>query len=56
MLSCKPSYVPMIPYVKLSKEDGELLEDKEYYRKIVGKLMYLTITRRDITFAVNKLC
>ncbi|KAG7554602.1 Retrotransposon Copia-like N-terminal [Arabidopsis suecica] len=55
MLACKPSSVPMIPNVKLLKTDGDLLGDKEEYRRIVGKLMYLTITRPDITYAVNKL-
>ena len=56
MLGCKPASVPMIANLKMSKEDGELIEDREMYRKLVGKLMYLTITRPDITFAVNKLC
>lgn len=56
MLGCKPVSVPMIPNVRLSKSDGDLLEDREMYRRLVGKLMYLTITRPDITFAVNKLC
>ena len=56
MLDCKPSSIHMIPNLKLSKEDGDMLEDREMYRRIVGKLMYLTITRPDIMFAVNKLC
>jgi len=56
MLDCQHSSTPMIPNLHLSKSDGELLEDKEYYRRLVGRLMYLTITRPDITFAVNKLC
>ncbi|KAL9859438.1 putative RNA-directed DNA polymerase [Arabidopsis thaliana] len=56
MLDCKPSSIPMTPNIRLSKNDGLLLEDKEMYRRLVGKLMYLTITRPDITFAVNKLC
>ncbi|KAL9840866.1 putative RNA-directed DNA polymerase [Arabidopsis thaliana] len=55
MINCKPVSVPMVPNLKLMKADGEL-EDREHYRRIVGKLMYLTITRPDITFAVNKLC
>lgn len=46
----------MVQNQKLLKTDGELLEDKEMYRSLVGRLMYLTITRPDITFAVNKLC
>ncbi|KAG7581709.1 Reverse transcriptase RNA-dependent DNA polymerase [Arabidopsis suecica] len=56
MLACKPSSIPMTPNLKLSKLDGVLLEDRELYRSLVGRLMYLTITRPDITFAVNKLC
>ncbi|KAL9858638.1 putative RNA-directed DNA polymerase [Arabidopsis thaliana] len=56
MLDCKPSTIPMTPNLRLSKADGVLLEDAEMYRSLVGRLMYLTITRPDITFAVNKLC
>jgi len=56
MVNCKPVSVPMILNVKMMKTDGDLLDDREQYRRIVGKLMYLTITRLDITFAVNKLC
>lgn len=36
MLDCAPSSSPMIPNLKLSKEDGDLLEDIELYRCIVG--------------------
>lgn len=56
MTGCKPSSVPMVPNLKMSKTDGELLQDVGLYRRIVGRLMYLTITRPDIAFAVNKLC
>lgn len=56
MTGCKPSSVPMVPNLKMSKTDGEILTDVGMYRRIVGCLMYLTITRPEITFAVNKLC
>ena len=56
LLGCKPSSIPMDPSVKLSIDVGELLEDAEQYRRLVGKLLYLTFTRPDITFAVHKLC
>ena len=56
VLASKSSSVPMTPNLKLSNTDGDLLPDREAYRSLVGRLMYLCITRPDITFAVNKLC
>ena len=53
MIGDKLSDTPMIPNVKLGLEDGELLEDPERYRRLVGKLNYLTITRPDIAFSVS---
>ncbi|GAV72604.1 hypothetical protein CFOL_v3_16092 [Cephalotus follicularis] len=43
----------MDPLVKLDNEKGELLHDPEKYRRLVGKLNYLTITRPYISFAVS---
>ncbi|GAV72783.1 hypothetical protein CFOL_v3_16271 [Cephalotus follicularis] len=43
----------MDPLVKLDNEKGELLHDPKKYRRLVGKLNYLTITRPDISFAVS---
>ena len=39
--------------MKYSKDDGDLLSDPTLYRKLVGSLIYLTITRPDISYAVN---
>jgi hypothetical protein len=43
----------MDPNKKLLKDEGELFEDPARYRRLVGKLNYLTITRPDISYAVN---
>ena len=42
----------MNPVVSLTS-DGKLFEDPEKYRRLVGKLNYLTVTRPDIAFSVN---
>ncbi|RVW75073.1 Retrovirus-related Pol polyprotein from transposon RE1 [Vitis vinifera] len=45
---------PMELNVKLRKEEGDSLADPSLYRKLVGSLVYLTITRSDIFFAVQQ--
>jgi hypothetical protein len=53
MDQCNPVKNPVVPGHKLSKdEDGERV-DSTLYKKIVGSLMYLTVTRPDITFIVS---
>ena len=53
MLYCKPVDTPMDPNAKLVSGQGELLRDPRRYRRLVGKLNYLTITRPDISFPVS---
>lgn len=54
-LDLKPVATPMDPIVKLNDKDGDLLPDPTIYRTIVGKLIYLTITRPDLSFAAQAL-
>jgi hypothetical protein len=56
MFDTKPVKTPGAVGHNLSKFDGEHMEDASHYRSIVGALQYLTITRPDIAFAVNKAC
>ncbi|RVW93427.1 putative mitochondrial protein [Vitis vinifera] len=54
-LGCKPTSTPMEANINLSQDDGELLEDPNLYRRLIGKLLYLTITRPDLAYSVNRL-
>lgn len=56
LLNCKPSTIPMDPSIKLVLHSDEpVLDDVGLYRRMVEKLMYLTITCPDITYVVKKL-
>ena len=39
----------------LSKDVGKLLPDASQYRKLIGRLLYLTLIRPDITYAMHRL-
>jgi Reverse transcriptase (RNA-dependent DNA polymerase) len=52
-LGAKPANTPMETNTKLRLEEGELLADIGQYQRLVGKLIYLTVTRPDISFAVS---
>ncbi|XP_031273012.1 uncharacterized protein LOC116131506 [Pistacia vera] len=53
MSDCKPIDSSMDPNLKLSLGQEEPLADPGRYRRLVGKLNYLTITRLDISFSVS---
>ena len=52
-LGAKPCSAPMVTNIQLTTEDGESFADSKMYRRLVGKLNYLTVTRPDIAYIVN---
>jgi hypothetical protein len=58
MLACKPVSTPMATSKKLSTHEGEKLglEEVTKYRRIVGAVQYLSLTRPDLAFSINKRC
>ncbi|RVW86355.1 Retrovirus-related Pol polyprotein from transposon RE1 [Vitis vinifera] len=56
METSKPAPTPGHLGRTLSQSDGVSLSDPSEYRRTVGALQYVTLTRPDIAFAVNKAC
>jgi hypothetical protein len=50
-LGCKPISSPIDPNVKLNIENDEPLKDIHHFQWLIGKLIYLTVTRPDMSFA-----
>ncbi|KAM1364809.1 hypothetical protein ACFX2F_043330 [Malus domestica] len=55
LLGAKPSKVLMEPDLVLLPTGSDPLKDPTQYRRMIGKLIYLKITRPEITYAVNTL-
>ena len=53
LLDCQPVSTPMLEKLKLTTDMGEEPIDLTYYRCLVGKLIHLTHSRPDISFAVG---
>ena len=53
MQECKPISTPMEANTKLCAHEGKDLADATMYRQLVGSLIYLTLTRPDISFVVG---
>ncbi len=52
-MGCKPISIPMEQNVKLNAYEGDLSEDITMYRRIVGSLIYMTITRPYLSYVVG---
>lgn len=55
MMGSKPVSTPMEVNHKLLADKGPLLEDPGRFQRIVGRLVYLTITRPDLNYSVHVL-
>jgi hypothetical protein len=56
MLDCRPVSTPVDTRAKLSADAGDPVADASEYRSIVGGLQYLTMTRPDLSYAVQQAC
>ncbi|XP_057981244.1 uncharacterized mitochondrial protein AtMg00810-like [Malania oleifera] len=45
----------MTQYLELSRFEGDLLSDPLQYQRLIGRLLHLTITTRDIAFSIQTL-
>lgn len=55
MANCAAVTTAMVTGRKFTAGDGKLMEDPCLYRKAIGSLQYLTSTRPDIAYSINKL-
>lgn len=55
MEDASPVKLPMDVHIKLAPAVGTSLSDPHPYQRLLGKLIYLTVTRPDITFSVQQL-
>jgi len=53
LTGARPDKFPMEQYLKLTPDDGELLKDPVKYKRLVGRMIYLTVTWPDIAFSVR---
>ncbi|XP_021742728.1 uncharacterized protein LOC110708809 [Chenopodium quinoa] len=54
-LGCNPTNFPLPKGLKLSVNEGVVLDYPEKYKNIIGKLLYLSLTMPDISYAVQQL-
>ncbi|XP_018842683.2 uncharacterized mitochondrial protein AtMg00810-like [Juglans regia] len=55
LIGSKPAAFPMESNLKLTADDSNLYEDVSGYRRLIGRLLYLTITRPDLAYSVQVL-
>jgi hypothetical protein len=53
MMGCKPILIPLEQNVKLNVDECDIVDDTTMYRCIVGNLIYMTVTRLNLNYAVG---
>ncbi|XP_016648921.1 PREDICTED: uncharacterized mitochondrial protein AtMg00810-like [Prunus mume] len=53
MLDCKPADTPIVENHKLGVYVDKVPTNRERYQRLVGRLVYLSLTRPDIAYAVS---
>ncbi|GJS83866.1 retrovirus-related pol polyprotein from transposon TNT 1-94 [Tanacetum coccineum] len=54
--NCNLVSSPMVTLSSLSLDDSNAFSNPVKYRQVVGSLQYVTLSRPDIAFSVNKVC
>jgi hypothetical protein len=55
MAGAKPTHTPLCTSTPLKLMDGSAPVDSKTFRSIIGALQYITLTRPDLSFSINKL-
>jgi hypothetical protein len=52
-LGCKPAKTQIQTNIKLNTDIGEPLKDINYFKKFIEKLIYLMVTRPELSFIIS---
>ena len=53
LTGCKLANSPANASIRLNSDEGDLLEDVTSFKRLIGRLLYLTNTRPNIVFVVQ---
>lgn len=51
----KPIDTPIEQHHSLARDDSEFLSDPQPYQRLVGRLVYLAVTKPEVSYAVHTL-
>ena len=53
LLGCKTAPTPLEQHHGLGRNNAPFLTDPSCYRRLVGRLVYLAVTRPDLSYAIH---